>query len=248
MDIGRYAMMLVRAYNPNQYSKLLERPGREFLAFFLLTITFSLVLFTIILIPLTFSYIRQLPETAQQVEQLELDANVAAAAPVALLNRPSIILALDANDTPQGEITLSNTGIIYPKYLFFGNAIIRWDDIHDLKNQTPTRDHVLAALILFLLPSIIFWFFLYSMLKLSLIFVCLLLLGYLLPRIFKYTISFVEVAKLAVLTVPSLLIMDLALFPLAPLFWWGLLLTVIFFFVGIALLSDLQEPKRQSKV
>jgi hypothetical protein len=248
MNLGTYAMMLIKAYNPNQYSKLVERPARDFVAFFFLSIAFSLVLFTIFVIPLTFSYIQDLPQTAEQVEQLQLSAEVKASHPVTLLSRPSIILALDANETRQGTITLSDTGLAYPKYLFFGNGLIQWEDIHDLKNQNSTRDHVLAALVLFLLPSIIFWFFWYSMVKLGLIFLSLLVLGYFIPHLFKYHVPFSEVVKTAVLAIPSLLVMDLALFPLAPLFWWGLLLTVIFFIIGIALLSELKEHKHQGKV
>lgn len=250
MNLTDYALMLVKAYNPNQYAKLVERSKREFFSFLLLTMLFSLIIFVLLIIPVTVTYINNIPSTTEQINQLEFNASVDTDHPVTLLARPSIILDLDANETPRGEITLSNTGILYPKYLLFGNGIIRWEEVHNLKNQTPTRDHALTALILFLIPSIIFWFFLYSIFKISLIFLALIILGYCIPRIFKHEISFLDVVKIGILALPSIFFMGVALFPIGPLFWWGLLLTVIFFLFGIALLSEVKEVhhKHQGKV
>lgn len=244
-----YLWTLVKAYNPNQYDKLLERRGHEFLVFMALTLVFCMILFTILLIPVTYKYISSIPGKTAEVEQLELSAQVKADHQVTLLDRPQIILDTSANTTRTGEFTITNDGVMYPKYLFFGTSMMRWSEVRDLKQQTPTRDRALTAFIIFILPSIIFWFFLFQFFKLGLIFLLLCVLGYAIPKAFQHGIRFADSAKVAVLAMPSLMVMDLALYPLAPLFWWGLVLTSVFFFVGIALISEVQTLEhRRHKV
>jgi hypothetical protein len=245
MDLSDYLWMFVKSYNPNQYARLLEHSLRHFFSFVGLIILSCLFLFSLLMVPITYNYIDSIPARTANIERLTLDAEAVAAEPVTLLERPQIVLHLDANQTRSGDITLSNDGILYPKYLFFGTQQLAWSEVKDLKQPTQGRDRMITAAIVFLLPSIIFWFFLYSLLKTTIIVALLLLLGYSLPRIFKHKISGKDTFKLVLLTLPSLLIMDLALYPLAPLFWWGLLLTAVLFFVGVAIVSEVEGTHKQ---
>jgi hypothetical protein len=245
--LSDYLLMLVKAYNPNQYEKLLEHRMRDYVSFFLLTLVLCMVVFAILIIPATYGFISSMPAKTAEVEQLEISANVKADHSVTLLERPNVVLDLEANTT-EADFALTNKGVIYPRYFLFGERLMPWAEVRDLKTQTDTRDNFLAAAVIFILPSIIFWFFLFQLLKLALIFGLLVLLGYTLPRIAKHHLSLRETVKLAVLALPSIMIMDLAFYPLAPLFWWGFLLTAALFFVGVALISEIQVTRKHPKV
>lgn len=253
MDMGGYFWMFVKSFNPNQYEKVLQHPLRVFFAFMGLVLISALIIFTLLIVPLTYQYVASLPARTAGVEQFDLGATVSAQQPVLVLERPHIVLDMGANGTRTGDITLTGEGILYRKYLLFGNGEVRWDEITDLKNQTTTRDRMLGIMILFLLPSIIFWFFIYSTFKAAILFGLLVLLGYTAPRVFRHEIAGSAVVKLGLLTLPSFIIMDFALYPLASvLFWWGLAITTALFFVGVALISDVADDHetrhRQGKV
>jgi hypothetical protein len=229
-----YLMTLVKAYNPNQYEKLIERPLREHLRFLLATFFLCMLIFTILFIPITFNYIRAIPAMTAEMQTLELDASVAADHRVTLLPRPNIVLDLTTNATERDDedLLITQDALIYPRYLLFGDRSLIWGEVRDLKTDSPSRD-------LFLIPSVLFWFFLYELLILFIIFWLLVLLGYCLPRLAHHRITFRETIKIAILAMPSVMIMGLGLFPIAPLFWWGVLLTAIVYALGIALHAEL---------
>jgi hypothetical protein len=247
MNIADYLEMLVKAYNPNQYSKLVERPVRDYVVFITLTTLLALIIFTAIIVPVTLNYVQSIPARTADVEQLELKADVKAAQPVMLMEQPKVTLDLDANGTRSGSLTLTDEGILYPKYLFFGTAQLPWSDVNDLKQQTPVRDRMLAGIIIFLLPSIIFWIFVFGLILCAALFLLFVILGYLAPKLFKHRLSFSESCKMATVAMPSALIFSIALSPLgaAALIWGGFALSIILFTVGVAILSEMDVEERE---
>jgi hypothetical protein len=238
MDILDYLWTLVKAYNPNQYERLLERPGRDLLAFFLLTLSLGILVFLCVLIPMTLNYTATLGERLGPLTQFRLDANVTADGLVVVLDHPAVVIDLNANTTPPQTITLTDDGILYPAFFLFGNAELPWDEFHDLKAQSRSGNRLLSAIILFMLPSIAFWFILLSLAKIFIVALLLVLLGYIVPKVFGYSITLLDTLKVCALALPSIFILDLGLYPVAPLFWWGFALTIIYFIIGVAIVSE----------
>jgi hypothetical protein len=249
MDLGDYLIMLVETYNPNKYAKTIERPAKQFVQFLLITTGIALLLFTLLIIPVAYHYASSIPERAAQMDTFVINAEVNASQPIEIISEPSIILDIDANGTRNGFITLSREGIIYPKYLFFGTEQLPWDQLRDVKQNTVERDRLLWGTIIFLLPSILFWFFFFSLLATAALFCLLALLGYALPRIFKYRMSATEAAKVAIIAMPSVLLFGLGLYPLGvgTLLWVSIGLSLVLFGIGVAVISELDMPEEHRK-
>ncbi|MDD9954518.1 MAG: hypothetical protein OXR66_09390 [Candidatus Woesearchaeota archaeon] len=236
--LGSYWLLLIKSYNPDSYGKLLDKRIHAFAEFTAKTLLLAMILFIVTFIPMSIKYISTLPDTFDEVQTFTVDGKVEADHPVELLREPHVVL--DLNGEANADFVLTNGGVFYPKYLYFGKTYVPWADLKDMKQQTSARDRLLTGFVLFLVPSIIFWFFLYSVVKLIFIFTLLVLIGYYVPKVVKHRIPFKEVVKIAALAMPSVTLIGVGLYPLAPhmLFWWGLGLTFLLFAIGIALMSE----------
>lgn len=175
------------------------------------------------------------------MQEFKLSGSIASDHPVQMLDYPAVVIEPNSTATTStAGVLLTDQGIVYPRYVLFGSTYADWSQISDFKKQTSERDGLLFALVLFLLPSILFWFALSSLLKLFLAFIVLITLGYFLPRMVKHRISFVETIKCAVLAIPGVTIIGVGLSPIAPgpMFWWGFLVSAVVFIIAIALLSE----------
>lgn len=246
--LGKYVGMLIRSYNPDHYVRLMELPWKRYVKFAAATLAVSLAIFLATFIFVSARYINDLPDTLEQVDTFHLSAEVETDHEVVLLSYPSIVLDMNATGGKH-DVVFTREGLFYPTFIFFGESFVPWDGIADLKQQTAERDRMLFALVLFLLPSIIFWFAVLSLLKLILVFGALVLLGYVLPRMFRYRMRFGETVKTAILAMPSVMFIGLGLSPVAPrpMFWWGTLVTVLVFALGVLLLSEGIKYKRDTR-
>jgi cellulose synthase/poly-beta-1,6-N-acetylglucosamine synthase-like glycosyltransferase len=87
----------------------------------------------------------------------------------------------------------STEGVAWKSYYFFGKSFVPWSDIKDLSDS---ESSTLFLLLLFLAPSIAFWIgitFLLFYIALILIFS---VLAFLVPRIWRHTISYNHALKL----------------------------------------------------
>ncbi len=242
---GKYLSMLVRSYNPNQYEKLLEGRLHTFFGFLGILLGITALIFSVLVLAFTVRYIGEMPTLLAPVQELRISGEVVADAPVVLIDRPSIVLDATTNGsettaTAHPDILLTSGGIVYPQYIYAGSEFIAWSDVTDLKRESPLRDRLLAGMVLFLAPSLIFWGLAYLLGKVFLISLLLLALGYWVPRAFKHRITFKELLKLLIIALPSVLILGIGLSPLAPgiLFWWGVGLSVLMFTIGVTLMSE----------
>lgn len=242
--LGKYLLMLIHSLNPNMYDKLTQHSVRELLWFFAKTLLLGMVLFLVTFIPIAFVFINQLPERLDEVERFEMQGTVQAGRPIMLASYPGIVLHANATREQaleeEAEIVLTDQGVVYPEYLFFGAEYVPWSELSDLKQATPERDRLLAGIIVFLLPSIIFWYFLVRVLQVALVMLFLVLFGYWAPRVFRHRIRLKELAKVVVLAMSPMILISMGLAPLAPrpLFWWGFFLTLGIFILVLAMLSE----------
>jgi hypothetical protein len=249
--LGKYLSMLVQSYNPDTYVTLVEHSWRRFATFFFATLSLAFLIFTLVFIPATLRYIDALPQTLEQVQEFTISGSIEADHPITILQSPSVMLDLNATEERSDyDVLFTREGVRYPSFLFFGHSFVHWADVRDLKNPTPERDRLLFGFALFLLPSIIFWFALLTLIKLLGIVALLILLGYALPRAFSHRISWRETVKVAILSMPSVMLIGMGLSPLAPgkLIWWGLGITVVLFALGVFMLSERAHAARRSKV
>jgi hypothetical protein len=249
MNIGDYLEMLVQAYNPNKYVKLTEQKAREHISFLVITVILALAVFTAIMVPFTLRYAKSIPDRTKDIEQFQLDAHVNATRAVTLTDHPEVVLDLDANSSRTGTFTLTRSNILYPKYLFFGTGSMPWNDVRNLKQASAARDTMIASMVIFLLPSIIFWVFATGLFLCIILFVLLLLYGHFVPKLFRHRLTVAENWRLATITMPSVLIFSLALYPLGAiaLVWGGLILTIVMFSIGVAVLSEMNVAERKHK-
>ncbi|MBR9700608.1 DUF1189 family protein [Candidatus Woesearchaeota archaeon] len=238
--MGKYLSMFVSSYNPNNYERMIHERHREFVKFFIKTLGIGMVIFLFTFMAVTMNYIGNIPQKLDTVERFEFGGVIKTNQSVMIVADPDIVLDLEKNDSETShEVVITKHGVIYPKYLFFGKTLVPWSDLKNLKQQTPARDHMLYGIVLFLLPSILVWFFVLSIVKIFLLLGFMLLAGYYLPRIFSYRILFTHVTKIALLTMPSVVVIGMGFHPIgSELFWWGAFLTLTFFTLGIALLSE----------
>ena len=254
-----YLSMLIRAYSPNQYERLIEQRLRVFLAFLGMLIGVTAIVFSIVVVALTIGYVGGLPEILAPVHELRLSGNVTADAPVVLLERPTVVLDMTVNGTETAaardpDLIFTQGGVVYPRYVYGGASFIAWSEMTDLKQQSPLRDRLLGGIVLFLAPSLVFWGLVYHLGRVLLIALVLWAFGYWVPRAFRHRIGGLTSCKLLILTLPSVLIFGVGLSPLAPgpLFWWGLILTIMLYTLGVLMLSeritaDWMERRRDRK-
>ncbi len=235
MHIGEYLLMLVKSYNPNQYHKLVENNTKDMFSFIKYTFAISAIVFLCLFIPISLIYIATLNERFEPVTTLKLTGEIEANNAVTIAEHPHIVLDLAANNTPSRTITITRDGIHYPTFYLFGDSTIPWSSIFDLKSNMTSHAFLLTT---FLLPSIIFWILVWSMLKIFFLLAILVILAITLPRIFRFRISGSDAVKVAIFSSPSLLLFDFALMPIAPLFWWGALLTTIYFWIAVLLVIE----------
>jgi hypothetical protein len=245
-----FLAMLVQAFNPNQYGKLVDRPAKDFFFFTVWLISITAFIFTALIIPISLHYVASLEDRISAVQEFSINATVVSSSPIRLLEQPIITLDPQMNTTRSGDITLSNDGIIYPKYILFGTSTIPWSKVTNLKERTIERDLMLLAIGLFLLPSIIIWFL---VLGVSVVLACAItsaIIGSFLPKLFSHSISFSESCKVAIAALPSSLILSVGLYPLAatPVLVVGVILSVAYFTIGIAAVSERVVPERRENI
>jgi len=208
--------------------------------FFVITILIAMGLFLCTFVIVSAQWIGNLPTTMEEVESFSLDATISASHPVTILSSPDVVLDLNHTGKSAHDYVLSGEGVYYPRFFFFGNKYVAWDDLRNIKQPTETRDRFLFGVLLFMLPSIIFWVGLWSILKLFLVFVFLIMIGYTMPRFVSHRMSFSETVKAATLAMPSVMFIGVGLAPILPqaLWWWGFFLTLGVFAVSIFILSE----------
>lgn len=236
--LGRYLSLLVRSYNPNNYVKLVEIRMREILRFLFISLLSGLGIFILAFIFSSMNYVADLPEKLDSIDKFEVTGSLESNETVLLVEDPEIVVDLHGNSS-EGDVVISKHGILYPAHVLFGKTFAPWSELNDFKRQTEERDLLLRGVVIFLLPSLLFWFFIMSLAKLVLLFCVILLAGYYLPRMFKHRIAFREVFKTAILAMPSAILFGVGLNPVGrELFWWGALLTVLLYGTCIILLSE----------
>ncbi|HIH24254.1 TPA: hypothetical protein HA251_04440 [Candidatus Woesearchaeota archaeon] len=243
MRTNEYLFMLVKAYNPNQYNKLVERSIGDYASFLSITVLLAILIFIGALLPSAYMLSDDLDERLSSVDTLTIDGTIATDSPVILLDHPLVRIDSAANTTPSRTITIANDGLIYRKYLFFGERTLRWDSFKDLSNPSDDAKAMMHAIAAFLLPSIVFWFTVFVLIEVMIIYGIMVAVGTLAPKIVGFHAPASSVAKIGVLSLPSILFIDLGLYPIAPLFWWGFALTTVYFLIGVVMIS---EPKGAS--
>jgi len=239
--LDSYVGKLVKSYNPNNYEKMLHGRMRALLGFLCTTIVIGLVLFVVFFAIAAIQYVSYLPSTIDQIEELSLGGTVQVSHPVVLMHHPSVVLDMAHNGTSSEHVVLlSQQGVVYPKYLFtFGDAFVSWDDLTNIKVENKIRNRIILWTILFLMPSIVFWFTIVSLVKITLLLALLAVLGFIVPKLFKHSLGFTDALKIAILALPSFVIFGVGLYPLAPvaMSWWGAILTLVIFTLGVAVVS-----------
>ncbi len=245
--LGKYGAELVFSFNPNSYSRLVTLPFREVLKFFFITLFWGTVIFTIVFLVMSVTYISDIPEKLENVEEFNLEGNLITDETITLIKEPSVAIAPPETD-PEHFITITKKGMWYPEWLLFGRQFVSWDDVKDIKQDSPERNEVLRGFLVFLLPSVIFWFVLIGLAKLAILFLVMLLVGYFLPQFMKQKVLFKQNLKAACFAMPSAIIIGMGLSPLGfELFWWGAALSIIIFGLAIALLSERKVRRTRAK-
>lgn len=243
MRANEYIIMLVKAYNPNQYNKLVDRSMGDYASFLSITVLLAILLFIGALLPTAYMLSDTLDERLSGVDTLTIDGTVITDSPVTLLDHPLVRIDSAANTTPSRTITIAGEGVIYRKYLFFGERMLRWDSFKDLSNPSDDAKRMMHTIAAFLLPSIVFWFTVFVLIEVLILYSIMVLLGVFIPKIVGFHAPAATVAKIGILSLPSILFIDLGLYPIAPLFWWGFALTTVYFLIGVVMIS---EPKAVS--
>lgn len=247
MRANEYLIMLVKAYNPNQYNKLVDRSIGEYASFLSITVLLAILLFIGALLPSAYMLSDALDERLSSVDTLTIDGTVITDSPVTLLDHPLVRIDSAANTTPSRTITIASEGVIYRKYLFFGERTLRWDSFKDLSNPSDDAKGMMHTIAAFLLPSIVFWFTVFVLIEVLVIYSIMIAIGVFAPRIIGFHAPASAVAKIGVLSLPSILFIDLGLYPIAPLFWWGFALTAIYFLIGVVMISEPRGASHNKK-
>jgi len=237
MALGRRFLLYLKSLNPDSYSQLCEDMsvssvfGQFFFTFFLI----FLMMFALF-IPAAIIGSEEFHARLAGFDQFTLGGNFSSPNPVTLVDNPLIVADLDGNATFDGEkLLLTKEGITWKTFYWFGESSLPWSELNDFKALPPNG---VTALFVFFAPAFAFWGGLLLLAKYLFLIAFVSILGFFLPRFFKFVVSFSQTLKIALFSSAIMMSVEMLLFPFYRNFWLPLALFVCFFVIGLILVGE----------
>lgn len=231
------------SWNPNKYHLLRERPFIQVAGHVAVAAAASVFVFWLLLIPAAFQLDAAFAGLGDTTT-LTFDAHMEQTAPTYLLRNPDILFSADAG---KGWIVITPQTITIQKFIFFGAKTYDWKQFQTL--QTAPVQDIVVPLAFFLLPSFLFWTAAYVCLMSFLLVLLYSLCAYFVMHARGYTISFGDLAKVAlyavipaVMVLAGLPILRLGL-PVAVIVGLCFVAWIVYSLLGTTLIAEKHAPK-----
>lgn len=229
-----FFLRLLQSCNPNAYPDLTDEKLRSTLRHFFIQFAVLFVIMGLLFIPAYFIHADEIQETLGSFSEARLDGLFTSDAPIELVGSPKIVF--DRNATAvKGQATIAAEGVFYRPWYWFGSEYISYENIKDAKSLDP---RVVGLVAVFLLPALVFWSGIFILFKAFLFILLFSVLGWILAGAFKQSITYPRALQIAFYAALPLLVLEMLIFPFWHNSWVSLVVYVIFFVLGVALISE----------
>lgn len=235
-----FFMRVVQSFNPNAYSDLAEEKLRSSLRHFFLQFIILFVIMALLFVPAYFVHADTLKTTFASFTTAELDGSFESAEPVVLIDSPRVVFDANATSAKGAQIVLGSQEVFYKKYYWFGSTSAAYSD---LRNLGALDARVVVFLALFIWPSLVFWSGMYILVKMFFFILLFSFLAWILVGAFKQSITYKRSLKVALYAAIPALVFEMLLFGFWRNAWVTLAIYLLFFIIGIALLSERKKRK-----
>lgn len=224
---------MFKSLNPESYDELTSRPISDSIKYFFFITFVSLLIMFVLLIPALYSLPGYWNDKINNFETLDVNFSFQLKQPFYLLEDPAVKVEQSGSNLTDARILLTEDGIFYKSMIFFGNKkVIPLNEAYDLAEKRPD----MSRLMLFLLPSLVFW----SMVFFAIYFVIIIMVSILLSGLIAWSLgSRVHPSKIVKIGIYASTILVLVQLLLMPFFrtlfipiiaYWILLLIILFLF------------------
>jgi hypothetical protein len=231
------------ALNPWRYDEVRDRTAGNAFRYFFSFAFLVFVLSIMLLLPTIGLFVN---EQMKHFDRLEVSINTTMNSPVKLpANSP--VVTLDTR-TSEGQLKeglfLVTDDYLYTKSL--AGKVTR-DSLNPYKNLLNNEGIVILILVL-LLPSLLFLFYIGYVIKLLVIALLATIIGFIVTRIIKFEVSFIDTLKTGLFALTAMMIIDLIRLPFGlNVYFAQYIAFIIFFIMGLVKVGEFEGRGHKSR-
>lgn len=238
MDKNFWIRALQR-FNPDKYQDLCEDRLRRNIREFFQHFGLIFIIMSLLFIPAFFIQAPKLEARLDQFTNFEINGTFESNNSITLLEKPKIIFDKKSEEN-KGQILFSNEGVYYKQFYWFGNNFVPYNQINDIRTLNNKLTYLGA---LFIWPALIFWAGSFILIKAFILLGIFTFLGWLLPAAFKKKITFKKSLQVAFIALTPALFFEMLIYPFYQNAWIGFIIYLIFYGLGITLISERKIKK-----
>ncbi|MBU2561251.1 MAG: DUF1189 family protein [Nanoarchaeota archaeon] len=231
------------ALNPWRYDEAKDRGTGNILKYFFSFVFLAFVLAVILMLPMIANLVNN---QMSHFKVLEVKFNTSMTSPVVFPeNNPFVTIDTrkSEGELKEGKFLITED-YLYTKTMF---GKVRRDALGQYKNLTQ-NEGIVIALLLLMLPSLMFLFYIAYAIKVLLIALAATVLGFVIARLVKFELTFLEALKAALLATTLMIIIDLAKLPFnLNVYFAQYIAFLILFIVGVIKMGEFEGRGGRSK-
>ena len=245
MKVRDYFITIAKTFHPNSYKQFVKAPLKDAFKYFWFLMIISMIVFLILLVPKVFNLSNSLGSKLDNFDTLELDVEMELNDPFYMFYKPKVLFNFNNSNMTDEQVLITQESISYKPFFFFGKRQVVFDDYHDLLANKDDVRELLPMVGLFILPSILFWVFIFYAAKFLL---TILLASLIALLIMRKKHKFNYILKIGLYASTFMLILELALLPYYKLsLWIPTVVFLIYFVLGVWLTSDKEFVSKKKK-
>ena len=242
MLLKEYLLMILKSLNPDKHRQLVKTPFFYLVRYLGILMVLCLLVSVIIMIPMLKDYQDDIAEEMAAFDEFQIDIDVSSAEPVEILSKPRIVIDLEKEELSNEWILITNDSVMYKTFIFFGVKEEPFSDYSSVKSEKSASFY--SKIVIFLLPAVLFWIGILHGIKYVILISLFSVLGWVFFISPRYHITWKKSLKVAVFTATPMVILDLALWPVKVMFIIPVLVYVVYFVLGLIMVSE-RKPHHQ---
>lgn len=244
MSFRSFMLRLFQNCNPAAYAELTDEKFSSSVRHFFQHFFILFIIMAVLFVPAYFFHADEVQTKLGSFTSANISGDFNSDGPVELLSAPRVVFDENATTVQGAQVVFGEGNIYYKPYYFFGKGTLSYSDIESLSTASP---QFIALLALFILPSLVFWAGMYVLLKTLFLVVIFSFLGALIVGSFRHSLKFKHAFQVGLYAATPAMLIEMLLFP----FWWSvwlpLFVYLLFFVIGVLLLSERKIHKHTSK-
>ena len=248
MGLKQLFYTIFKSVNPDSYDELNEQSIPYALKYFFFITFISILVMFILFIPIFFSFPAFFDQKTANFEKLDLNLSFALKEPINLLSDPLIRVGNPDDNITDARLLITEDSIYYKSFFLFGKTkSIPLETNINIKSSETIKSG-LMNLLLFLLPSFIFWSIIFFCIYFFVVILFTFLLALLIVWAFRMSISALSLFKTSIYASTIMIALQLIIMPFyriifIPVFAYWILMLII-----ILLLKDEKRSSGKSNV